>query len=455
MTTLGDLIYRVGANVDGFEKSMTTVSKRLNKLDRQTSKSISGFTKMGTNLSDVGSRISVGVTLPLFAAAGAAFKFSTDFNASMANVSTLIPGNVARVQELKAAVRDMSVDVGKRTGDLADGLYQVVSAFGDTADTVQILETNARAAAAGLATTTDAINLTSAVTKGYGDVSAEAVEKASDLAFQTVKLGQTTFPELAASIGNVIPIAASLGVAQEELFAGFATLTGVTGGASEVSTQLRGVLAAMIKPTKEMAAAIEGLGFASADAMIKELGMVGAVDALTASAGGNKEQIGKMFGRVEALNAVLALTGGQAETFTVKLDAMRQASGATDEAFKEQTEGINKTGFLMKQVAAEVEVLAQRFGDALAPALGTALQAARPLIDVASSLAKWFSELPEPIQTTVVGVAALAAAVGPLTFVLGQSVLTMTSLCYHWGLGVSGGRRASRRCRIRAAQGGG
>ena len=38
---------------------------------------------------------------------------------------------------------------------------------------------------------------------GYGDTSAAAVAKASDLALLTVRLGQTTFPELAASIGRV------------------------------------------------------------------------------------------------------------------------------------------------------------------------------------------------------------------------------------------------------------
>ena len=61
-------------------------------------------------------------------------------------------------------------------------------------------------------------NLLSAVTKGYGDTSAEAVQKAADLSFATVRLGQTTFPELAAAMGKVIPLASTLGVEQEQLF---------------------------------------------------------------------------------------------------------------------------------------------------------------------------------------------------------------------------------------------
>lgn len=104
---------------------------------------------------------------------------------------------------------------------------------------------DARGATAGLAQTTEAINLTSAVTKGYGDATAEVVQHASDLASTTVRLGQTTFPELAASIGSVVPLAAALNVTQEELFGTMATFTGVTGNAAEVSTQLTSVLTAM------------------------------------------------------------------------------------------------------------------------------------------------------------------------------------------------------------------
>ena len=60
------------------------------------------------------------------------------------------------------------MEMGKSTGDMTTGLYQVISAFGYGSDSLAQLELNARAASAGLATTEQAIALTSAVTKGYG-----------------------------------------------------------------------------------------------------------------------------------------------------------------------------------------------------------------------------------------------------------------------------------------------
>jgi len=178
-------------------------------------------------------------------------------------------------------------------------------------------------------------NLLSAVTKGYGDTSAGALEKASDLAFMTVKLGQTTFPELAASIGRTVPVAAKMGVSVEELNALFATLTGVTGDAAEVSTQISGIMRAMIKPTEGMTKAIKALGYEGSEALVSEKGIVGAMKALIGTTDGSTEAVGKLFRRAEALTALFALTGGQADVFTEKLEAMKGAAGSTQEAFEE------------------------------------------------------------------------------------------------------------------------
>ena len=211
------------------------------------------------------------------AAGAAATSMATEFNEGLSEVATLIPGQKERLDELRGSVQELAVAYGTDTGGLTAGLYEGISAWGDTADTVAILDTNVKAAKAGVASTSDAIALTSAVTKGYNDVTAEAVQKAADLAFKTVELGQTNFPQLAAAIGAVVPLASELTVTQEELFGVMATATGVTGTASEVSTQFRGVLAGLMQPTKDMAMLYEEMGVESGKALIEQEGLQGAL----------------------------------------------------------------------------------------------------------------------------------------------------------------------------------
>ncbi len=403
--------------LDGMALKVRAQAKGMNRLGRQ-------FTAVGGQMRTFGAGMTAGFTLPMLAAGAAALKFSTGLNRGMAEVATLIPGNTKRVMELKREVQGLAVAHGKDTSDLAKGLYQTISAFGDEAgDTVKKLEINSKAATAGLASTLDAINLTSAVTKAYGDTSANAVQKVSDLSFVTVKLGQTTFPELAASMGRVAPIAATLGVAQEELFAGFATLTGVTGGAAEVSTQLAAILRAMLKPTAAMTKAVRELGFESAQAMVSQLGMKGSLDALISTTDGSQEAIGKLFGRAEALNAVFNLTGQQSDVFAEKLDAMADRAGATDEAFDEFTQGINANEFKWKQFTQTLVIFAQRVGDRLAPAATKMLISFKPVLEMIERMFDAFTSLPQLVQTLALGLTALAAAVGPLALIFQQVLM--------------------------------
>lgn len=372
---------------------------------------------LSSALDSAGKSLTVGLTAPLLAAGGAALKFSTDLNEGMANVASL--GIAAdRVDELKSSVQNTAIEVGKSTDDMVGGLYQVISAFGDSADTASVLEINAKAAAAGLASTEEAINLTSAVTKGYGDTSAEAVQKAADLAQQTVILGQTTFPELAGSVGKVVPLMASLGGSQEELFATMATATGVTGNAAEVSTQLRGVLQSLMAPTKDMTALMSSMGYETGAAMLQGEGLQGVIEAVTAKAAESGDPLQKYIGSIEGQTLALALAGPQAEVYAEKLDAMNNAAGASSAAFDAQTKGINKAGFSMKQASIKFQVMMQRIGDGLAPALGAVMDMVQPLADQLVVLAGAFASADPQIQMVTVGVAALAASAGPVMLAL-------------------------------------
>ena len=296
----------------------------------------------------------------------ASAKAAGQLNKELANIGTLsVP--TERLQEFKGQIQDVAVATGKSTSDISEGTYQVISAFGDAPDTMEKVEINAKAATAGLATTADSIALTSAVTKAYGDTSAGATQQVADLAFKTVELGQTTFPELAQNMQQVTSLSKELGVSQEELFGAYATLTGVTGDAAEVQTQMKAIYTALLKPSENMQAAISKLGYSSGFAMIKTLGFAETLKALKSATNGSKEQMLGLFNNARAMPAVMALTGAQSDVFAEKLEKMKNASGAATKAFEVQTEGIAKTGFTLEQAKVKMQVAAQNFGESAAP----------------------------------------------------------------------------------------
>ena len=398
--------------------------KQLSGLETATKKTTQNIQQRFKTLAPTFRKVGIGMAVAggaITAALGLTIKSAMSFNKEMANIATLIPGATERVIELKTAIRGMAVVVGKSTADLAQGAYQVISAFGDTADTVNILEMSAKAATAGVATTTEAINLLSAVTKGYGDTSKEAVKKASDLAFQTVTLGQTTFPELAASIGRAIPLAAELGVVEEELFTVMATGTGVTGKAAEVSTQLRGIFQSLMAPTADMTKLLESMGYESGKAMLAEEGLHGALISIVKAAKDSNTPLQKYISQIEGQTLALALTGAQSDVYIEKLAKMRDSVGLTDVAFREQTEGINKAGFAFEQAKIRIGVLGQEIGDRLLPMI-------TPLIEKITDLVKKMSDWAKEHPKLSSGIVKFAAVLGPLLLGLGGLLIILPNL---------------------------
>jgi TP901 family phage tail tape measure protein len=398
LKAMGDGFKKMGAVLKSSEKDFAALNKKMET---------AGATAMKT-----GKTLSTRVSLPILGLGIAAVKMGVDFNKGMANVSTLIDGNIPRTKALGDAMLKMSMETGVATKDLTDGLYQTVSAFGDSADTVGRMNAVAKASVAGLSTTTEALNLLSAVTKGYGDTTSAAVSKASDLAFITVKLGQTTFPELASSMGRVIPLASAMKVSQEELFAAFASLTGVTGNAAEVSTQMRGAIQSLMAPTGDMKKVLQGMGYASGQAAVQSLGLVGTLQKMVASTGGNTEKMKQLFPQIESMAAILQLSGKGAEKFKTDLLAMKGAVGATDQAFKAQTQGVNKAGFSWKKMVATMKVMAINIGQLLMPVL-------EGLANVFGAIFSVVNSLPGPVKAVIIAIAGILAAIGPIMMMVG------------------------------------
>lgn len=429
---LPPLYTELKVDIDGFKSEMDKAGHYAVVRAREVGDRFDGVAKAGGALKSVGSAATKYVTVPLVAAGTASVKMATDFSKSMGNVKTLFDGTgaeiAAKTKEMGDTVKRLSKEINIDLNDMANGAYNVVSAFGDTPEAAKQLEAVAKAAKAGGAQTTDALNLLSAVTKGYGDTSYEAMMKASDLAFMTVKLGQTDFPELAGSIGRVVPIANSLKVSQEELFGVMATATGVTGSAAEVSTQFRGILQALMSPTKDMSNLLNNLGYANGEAMIQGMGLNGVLRAIKKAADDAGLPLQKFIGSIEGQTLALALTGELQDVWVEKTKKMGEVAGSTEEAFKRVSE---EQGEKMAKALNKIKVSMIEAGEKLLP---IAVKAAEKIADLADK----FSKLSPEQQKSILKMGAFAVAAGPVLKVVGGLLQTVPKVASGFSLFSSG-----------------
>jgi TP901 family phage tail tape measure protein len=400
-------------------------------VDKYT-KEFNAFTKkaheLGRNIGAVGAAMTRYVTLPLAAGGIASMKFARDLNQSMANVGTMLPGQTERLKKMKVEVMDLAVKTGISTEDIAEGLYETIGAFGafdrygrdkDPMGKLAIASTMARAGVTGVK---ESVYLLSAVMKGYGLETDAAAQSVSDMAFKTVDLGQTSFAELASALTSSVPLANAMKWSMKELFGVFATATGITGTANEVSTQIASLAGEFLKPTAAMDQAAKhatkfgaAMDFSSAMEMGSVLGIAKSLDILKAASKGNESVFSKMFGRKEATNLAMILTGTQMEAFGWKTEEVGKALEATLKAFKAQTGGINEAGFTWDQGVQRTKNMAVVLGDKLLPQVEKFVKWLEPLIDRISNASD---------ATLTFGLKAAGAALvmGPLISGIGKIV---------------------------------
>lgn len=368
---------RVTGSVDQLEGKVTT------SLDSITAKAAGfsfAFNQIGTFIAGIADQL----TQPLI-------KFA-QFETSLANVGSL---GVENISGIRSEILDLSSQVAIPISNLTNGFYEIVSAGVDANAQIDVLNLTAKAAKSGLAEVTDALNLSSAFVKGYGE-SWAATESILDDAFMTVKVGQTTFQALSSAVQEDIPLFSALKLSSDALFGSFATLTGVTGNTAAVATQLKAVAEGLANPTAELTALVQKHGFATVEDAAAQLDLIGLIKILKEETGGSATKIRELFGSTEALTALLALTGAQYESVIANTEQMKNSTGAMTQAFNVQSDTIESRWLILQN-----KVNARLF---------ETVETFRPLInqviDFASSLIE-VNWTPFVVGATAAGVALL------------------------------------------------
>jgi len=303
------------------------------------------------------------------AALAAAVKSAVDYDKEMRNVNSIAQLSERRFGNLKQKVLALAGPTAQAPKTLAAGLYDLVSSGFNAHEGLQILAKSARAATAGLTTTEVATKAVSAVLNAY-ELSAKAAGSVSDILFKTVERGVIEFPELANTIGDVLPYSSQLGIGLNEVGAAISTMTKAGINAPETMTRLKSVMVTLLKPGKDLHKLLSEMG-ATGEALLEQRGFLGALEAIVSHTDGTKEAIAGLFPDVRALGGVMALTGIHMQSARQDLQAFSDTAGATNRALSQQEKS---TAFQLQRLKAEVEVLAIGFGEKLLPEINKVIQ---------------------------------------------------------------------------------
>ncbi|MBW5416109.1 MULTISPECIES: phage tail tape measure protein [unclassified Pseudomonas] len=387
-----ELLRRSGsATANELALAQNTLKQRIAETERQTQSLTRANGDWTRSLSLVKAEILAGAASfgTLTVAASRGFDKFAAFSQQMAGVQTITNLTGDQLDQMGQQVRQLSLSMGTDAVNSASALLDILGSGVSDQNAMSVLTLATKAAIAGMTETKTAASTGVTVINAYG----ESVDKLGlryDQLFLAIQDGVTTFPELADGLGQILPIAAAAGVKFDEVAAAIARMT-VQGIRTPIATNaLRGAITALAAPAPEAKKAMQALG-------IEWKGLTNTLQQI-ANAKLGYAALQSIIPDVEARTAVAALTkdigGLQAE-----VGKMANAAGATERAYN-----------IMKDTPQhQMEAFKAAVGE-LQLALGQAVAAGLPIINMLTDMLNAFNQLPQPVRATITGIVALGAS---------------------------------------------
>lgn len=404
------------------EASLNEYKSRLKEVNEQLKfgkASIEEYTekvqKAGEKVKDAGSGMTKKVTAPILADGAASAKMAMDFEDSMAKVSTIADATEVPMDEMQKAILDLSNQTGISSEEIAQNVYDSISAGQKTGDAVNFVSNSTKLAKAGFADAGAALDVLTTIMNAYG-LKASEVTNVSDMLIQTQNLGKTTVADLASSMGKVIPTANAYGVSLDELCAGYAIMTKNGVATAESTTYMNGMLNELGKSGTNVSETLkEKTGKTFKELMDSGMSLSDVLKIISDAATENNKSFGDMWSSSEAGKAGMILLGDSAENFNGVLEQMQNSAGATNTAF----EKLDTNSTKIKKATNELKNDAIDLGTTLMEELAPIIE---NIAEKISQFTEWFNGLSESEKQMIIQIGLIVAAIGPLLIVLGTVV---------------------------------
>lgn len=420
---------------DALQREIVETEQDLKNLETQANQSATAvqkiaatgekFKTVGDNISSAGQKL-LPVTAGVTALGTASVTTAANFESSMSQVqatmgitkdsmSKVNGQSVNTMDTLSKLAKKMGAETAFSASECAEALNYLALAGYDTEQMCNTLPTVLNLAAAGDIALADASDMVTDAMSALG----MGVDEAETMVDQMAKTASTTNTSVAQLGEGILTIGATAksikgGTAELNTALGILANNGIKG--AEGGTHLRNIILSLQNPTDKAAAQMEALGISVYDSegnmrsMNDILGDLNkSMDGMTSAEKSNI--IGTIFNKTDlsSVNALLANTGS---TWDSLQKSITESGGAAQQMADTQLDNLQGQITILKSA---LEGLAISFGELLMPAI-------KQIVGWVQKFVDWLNGLSEGTKKTVVTIALLAAALGPVLIVIGKVI---------------------------------
>ena len=423
---------------DALQREIIETEQELKRLQEQAIESNAALAKIeevGDKLQTAGDKISgageklLPVTAAVAGLGTAAVKTTADFDTSMSQVQatmgitkdaeTQLNGESVNTVE---ALRDLAKQMGSETAfsasECADAMNYLALAGYDTQEIYDTLPTVLNLAAAGGIDLASASDMVTDAMSALGMETSEA-DTMVDQMSKTASTTNTSVAQLGEAILTIGATAKTVkgGTAELNTALGILANNGIKG--AEGGTHLRNVILALQSPTDKAAACMESLGVEVYDSEGNMRSLNDILGDLNTSMNGmtsaeKQNIISSIFNKTDlaAVNSLLSNTGDSWDSLQ---QSITESGGAAQQMADTQLDNLSGQITILKSA---LEGLAISFGEILMPKIRAAAKKIQEFVDKLNGMN-------DEQKETVVKIAAVVAAIGPMLILFGKVTSTV------------------------------
>lgn len=373
----------------------------------------STMSTVGGIMTSAGKTMTKAVTLPILGLTTAAVKVGGDFEEQMSRVKAISGATGDAFEEL----RDQAIDLGAKTAfsakESADGMENLASAGFDAQEIMAAMPGLLDLAAVSGGDVALASENAATALRGFG-LEADQSGHIADVFARAAADTNAEVADMGEAMKYIAPVANAMGLSIEETAAAIGIMSDAGVKGSQAGTTLRGALSRISKPTKAMRETMDELGISFYDSEGNMISLQDQISLLSDSFDGltqeqKNQALVTLYGQ-ESLSGMMALIDKGPDSLGALTESLEQSDGAADEMARTMQDNMNSS---IEQMLGAFESAAIVIQDILSPAIAS-------IADSIGSLVEKFVSAPRWVQTTILSLGLLAAAVGPILFGVGK-----------------------------------
>lgn len=386
-------------------QSTNEALKEQGNLSIKTAEKLAKIEKAGDKIKSVGQKLSVGLTAPIMGIGAASIAAFKELDECLDNITTATGATGSQLESLQASFKTVAGQIPADMQDISTGIGEVNTQFGLMDK--QLEDTTGRMLK-------------------FSEINGSDVSQSTINAKKSMDLFRLSIEDLPMILDSVSKTSQDTGVGVDQLFdavnRGAPQLKAMGLSFSESTT----LIGQMEKAGIDSAGTLGYLAKASVvyakDNKTMQEGLSGTIESIK---GATTEQekltiASEVFGTKAASKMVEAIDSG-ALSMDGLADSAKNAAGTVDQTFSDILDPIDQAKLAQNQFKIAMGELGEQVQIALLPAFQAAT-------DAIKKVSEWFGSLTDSQKQTILKIAGVVAAIGPVLVVLGTLASSISSL---------------------------